>query len=59
MPWSVPVAPPDSGDLETLVVRWLSLDKVRRLWRAGEFDNAAATAIIGLALDTLKDTDGR
>ena len=53
------VAQPDSGDLETLVVQWLPLDKVRCLWRAGEFDNSAATAIIGLALDTLQDGDVR
>jgi ADP-ribose pyrophosphatase len=53
------VAQPDSGDLETLAVQWLPLDKVRRLWRAGEFDNSAATAIIGLALDTLQDGDVR
>lgn len=45
------VAPPDSGDLETLVVEWLTLEKVRHLWRESEFDNAAATALIGLALD--------
>jgi ADP-ribose pyrophosphatase len=45
------VAPPDSGDLETLVVEWLSLDTLRRYWRAGEFDNTAAAALIGLALD--------
>jgi ADP-ribose pyrophosphatase len=47
------VAPPDSGDLETLVVTWLPLDALRQRWRAGEFDNAAATALIGLALDAL------
>jgi hypothetical protein len=46
-------AAPDSGDLETLFVEWLPLGELRRLWRAGEFDNAAATAIIGLALDAL------
>jgi ADP-ribose pyrophosphatase len=49
------VAAPDSGDLETLIVQWLRLDEVHRLWRTGDFDNAAATAIIGLALDTLDD----
>lgn len=49
------VAPPDSGDLETLVVEWLNLDTLRHYWRAGEFDNAAATAIIGLALDALAE----
>ena len=53
------VAPPDAGDLETLVVRWLSLDELRRLWRAGQFDNTTATALIGLALDTLRDSDWR
>jgi ADP-ribose pyrophosphatase len=53
------VAPPDAGDLEELVVEWLSLEELRRYWRAGEFDNAAATALIGLALDTLRDTDWR
>jgi ADP-ribose pyrophosphatase len=47
------VAQPDSGDLETLTIRWLSLEETRRRWRAGEFDNAAATALIGLALDAL------
>jgi ADP-ribose pyrophosphatase len=49
------VAPPDSGDLETLVLEWLSLDELRRLWRAGEFDNTAASAAIGLALDALAE----
>jgi ADP-ribose pyrophosphatase len=48
------VAQPDSGDLETLALQWLPLAQVRRLWRDGEFDNSAATAIIGLALDTLQ-----
>ena len=47
------IAAPDSGDLETLVVKWLPVDALRRHWRAGEFDNAAATALIGLALDAL------
>ena len=47
------VAAPDAGDLETLVVEWLDLDELRRHWRAGEFDNTAATALIGLALDVL------
>jgi ADP-ribose pyrophosphatase len=47
------VVPPDSGDLETLVVEWLAPEKVRQLWRDCEFDNAAATALIGLALDYL------
>jgi ADP-ribose pyrophosphatase len=47
------VAPPDSGDLETLIVEWLTLEQVRQLWRDGEFDNAAASAMIGLALDYL------
>jgi hypothetical protein len=51
------VARPDSGDLETLVVEWLSLDELRNHWRAGEFDNTAATAIIGLALAALEDKD--
>jgi ADP-ribose pyrophosphatase len=49
------VAPPDSGDLETLVIKWLHLQELRQLWRAGEFDNTSATAIIGLALDALAD----
>jgi ADP-ribose pyrophosphatase len=49
------VALPDSGDLETLVVEWLPLEEVRRLWRASEFDNAAAAALIGLVLDTLAE----
>lgn len=49
------VAKPVPGDLETLVIQWLALDDVCRLWRAGEFDNTAATAIIGLALDALQD----
>jgi ADP-ribose pyrophosphatase len=49
------VAPPDSGDLETLLLQWLPLDELRQLWRAGEFDNAAASALIGLALDVLGD----
>lgn len=49
------VAPPDSGDLETLVIEWLPLDELRRRWRAGEFDNATATATIGLALDALSE----
>ncbi len=49
------VAPPDSGDLETLVVEYLSLHALRRRWRAGEFDNAAAAALIGLALDMLEN----
>ena len=49
------VASPQSGDLETLVVEWLSLDQLRRYWRAGEFDNMAASATIGLALDALED----
>jgi ADP-ribose pyrophosphatase len=48
-------AAPDPGDLETLEVEWLSLDSVRRHWRSGEFDNTAATATIGLALDALAD----
>jgi ADP-ribose pyrophosphatase len=48
------VASPDSGDLETLVVEWLPLDELRRCWRVGEFDNAVASAIIGLALDALE-----
>ena len=47
------VSAPDSGDLETLVIQRLSVDSVRRLWRVGEFDNTAASAIIGLALDRL------
>jgi ADP-ribose pyrophosphatase len=47
------VAPPDSGDLETLAIEWLTQDEVRRHWRSGEFDNTAATALIGLALDAL------
>jgi ADP-ribose pyrophosphatase len=47
------VAAPDSGDLETWVLRWLSLDELRHSWRQGEFDNTAAAALIGLALDTL------
>jgi ADP-ribose pyrophosphatase len=51
------VASPDSGDLETLVVEWLSLGELRRHWRAGEFDNTGATAIIGLALAALEDND--
>jgi len=46
-------ARPESDDLETLVVEWLSLDALRRRWQAGEFDNAAASALIGLALDAL------
>lgn len=46
---------PDSGDLEALIVEWLTLDELRHHWRAGEFDNAAATAIIGLALDALAE----
>jgi ADP-ribose pyrophosphatase len=49
------VAAPNSGDLETMVVDWLTLDELRRLWRAGEFDNTAAVAIIGLALDALAE----
>ena len=49
------VAPPDSGDLETLVIQWLSLDQLRGQWRDGEFDNAAAVALIGLALDALAE----
>ena len=49
------VAPPDSGDLETLLVEWLSLDDLRRHWRAGGFDNTAATAAIGLAGDALQN----
>jgi ADP-ribose pyrophosphatase len=53
------VAEPDSGDLETLVVEWLPVERVRQLWRSGEFDNAAAGATIGLALDMLKDGVGR
>ena len=48
-------APPDSGDLETLIIEWLHLHELRRLWRAGEFDNAAATATIGLALNALNE----
>ncbi len=47
------VAEPDSGDLEALAIRRLSLSRLRQLWRAGEFDNTAATALIGLALDEL------
>jgi hypothetical protein len=47
------VAAPDSGDLETWVMRWLSLDELRHNWRQGEFDNTAATALIGLALDAM------
>jgi ADP-ribose pyrophosphatase len=47
------VAPPDSGDLETLIIHWHSRGEVRRLWHAGEFDNAAASALVGLALDIL------
>ncbi len=53
------VAPPDSGDLETLVVECLSLHALRRRWRAGEFDNAAAAALIGLALDMLENDTAR
>jgi len=49
------VAAPDSGDLETLVVNWLPLDELRCLWRAGEFDNTAATALIGLALAAIAE----
>lgn len=52
------VTTPDSGDLETLVQQWLPLDELRRLWRAGEFDNTAAAAIIGLALEVVADKDG-
>ena len=52
------VAAPDSGDLETLVLQWLPLDELRQLWRAGEFDNTAASALIGLALDVV-DRDWR
>lgn len=44
---------PDSGDLETWVVQWLSMDALRHRWRQGDFDNAAASALIGLALDAL------
>jgi len=51
------IAAPDAGDLEELVVQWLPLDELRRRWRAGEFDNAAAAALIGLALDALGDWD--
>jgi ADP-ribose pyrophosphatase len=51
------LAPPDSGDLETLLIQWLALEELRRLWRTGEFDNTAATAIIGLALDAIRDRD--
>lgn len=47
------VAAPDSGDLETWVMRWLSLEELRHNWRQGEFDNTAATALIGLALDAM------
>jgi ADP-ribose pyrophosphatase len=47
------VAAPDSGDLETLIIEWLAPVQLRQQWRAGEFDNAAATALIGLALDEL------
>ncbi len=49
-----PVAQPHSGDLESLEVEWLSLDQVRHRWHAGEFDNAAASALIGMALDLLR-----
>jgi ADP-ribose pyrophosphatase len=49
------VASPHSGDLETLVVEWLSLDRLRKHWRACEFDNMAASATIGLALAALED----
>jgi ADP-ribose pyrophosphatase len=52
-------AEPDSGDLETLELTWLSSDELRRLWRAGEFDNAAASATIGLALEALSRLDKR
>lgn len=53
-------AQPDSGDLETLALEWLSLNRLRQLWRAGEFDNAAAAATIGLTLDLLEnETNGR
>jgi ADP-ribose pyrophosphatase len=51
------VAAPDSGDLETLALHWLPLDELRQLWRAGEFDNTAASALIGLALDVLQDRE--
>lgn len=49
------VAKPESGDLEALDLRWLSPSALRRLWRAGEFDNSTATALIGLALDEMGD----
>ena len=52
------VSTPDSGDLETLVLQWLSIEELRRLWRAGEFDNTAATAIIGLAIEMVGNDDG-
>jgi ADP-ribose pyrophosphatase len=52
------VTAPDSGDLETLTVRWLSLEEIRCRWRAGHFDNAAATACIGLALDAMMNRGG-
>ncbi len=51
------VAPPDSGDLETLLLQWLPLETLRQHWRAGEFDNTAASALIGLALDVLRDRE--
>jgi 8-oxo-dGTP pyrophosphatase MutT (NUDIX family) len=47
-------ARPESDDLETLAIKWLPLDQVHQRWRAGEFDNAAASALIGLALDVLR-----
>jgi ADP-ribose pyrophosphatase len=47
------VAEPDSGDLEALDLKWLSSSALRRLWRAGEFDNGTTTALIGLALDEI------
>jgi ADP-ribose pyrophosphatase len=50
---------PDSGDLETLVLQWLSIEELHRLWRTGEFDNTAATAIIGLALEMVGDDNSR
>jgi ADP-ribose pyrophosphatase len=49
------VTSPQSGDLETLTVEWLTLEQLRQLWRGCEFDNMAATATIGLALDALED----